>query len=166
MSAMPHDDPDGETPWLDAREQAIWRRWIRATSQLYRYLDDDLRPDGLGLAEYEILVHLSEATGHRRRMGELADLVHMSRSRLTHTVARMERQGLVHRRTASHDRRGVLAILTADGMSLIESTATHHVRAVRRAFVDAVRPEDLAAIDRGMTAVIAATDPPSGPPDR
>ena len=54
------------------------------------YLDADLRPYGLDLGEYEILVSLSEAPDRRLRMSELALAVHQSRSRLTHTVARME----------------------------------------------------------------------------
>lgn len=161
MSAMPHEDPEEKTPWLDARQEQVWRRWMRASSQLYRYLDEDLRPHGLGLSEYDVLVNLAEAEEHRLRMGELAELVHMSRSRLTHTVSRMEAQGLVQRRTARHDRRGVLAVLTENGASLLSSAAADHVRAVRRSFIDAIGPADLAAVDRSMAAVIAATDPDS-----
>ncbi|WP_114044378.1 MarR family winged helix-turn-helix transcriptional regulator [Acidipropionibacterium virtanenii] len=162
---MPNNDLEEATPWLDSGEQQVWRRWLVATAQLYRYLDEGLRPHGIDLAEYDVLVHLSEAEDHRLRMGELAGQVHLSRSRLTHTVSRMESQGVVLRRTASHDRRGVVAVLTDEGMALIESVAAHHVRAVRRAFIDAIGRKDLMVIDRSMAAVIAATDPASGPPD-
>ena len=37
------------------------------------------------LAEYEVLLHLSEASDHRLRMNELADLARLSPSGLTRT---------------------------------------------------------------------------------
>lgn len=152
----PHRSDDGETPWLDATQQRVWREWMRATSLIYRYLDEDLHRSGLDLAQYEILVNLSEASGRRLRMNELADMVNFSRSRLTHVVARMERQGRVQRVAAVHDRRGVVAVLTDEGMALIEEAAPQHVRAVRRAFIDVVAPEDLASLRRATSAVIRA----------
>ena len=49
---------------------------------------------GISLTEYEILVRLSESTGRRMRMALLADALCHSRSRVTHTVTRMEKAGL------------------------------------------------------------------------
>ena len=69
-------------------------------------LDDDLRRAcDLSLTEYEILVRLSESEGRRMRMAQLADALAHSRSRITHTITRMEDAGLVaafrSRRTAA-----------------------------------------------------------------
>lgn len=153
-----HHPTDGETPWLDAAQEMVWRQWMRATSLIYQYLDADLRRSGLDLAQYEILVHLSEASGRRLRMSELADLVNYSRSRLTHTISRMEKQGRVRRVAASHDRRGVVAMLTEEGLALIEQVAPQHVRAVRRAFIDVIAPDDLESLRRATSAVIRAVD--------
>ena len=51
------------------------------------------------------------------RMSELADAVHQSRSRLTHTITRMEKADLVQRTSCPTDRRGVWAELTARAWS-------------------------------------------------
>ena len=51
----------------------------------------------LHILQYEILVRLSERSGRRMRMAQLADSLSHSRSRVTHTVSRMERAGLVNR---------------------------------------------------------------------
>ena len=65
---------------------------------LFDRLDDDLRRQhDLSLAEYEILVRLSEREGGQLRMAQLADALAHSRSRVTHTVKRMEDGGLVER---------------------------------------------------------------------
>ena len=73
-------------------------------------------------------------------MSELAEAVHQSRSRLTHTITRMERSGLVERTTCPTDRRGVWAELTTEGFALLETAAPSHVEAVRRNFVEAMGP--------------------------
>ena len=119
-------------------------------------IDADLRPFGLDRAEYEILVMLSETEGQRLRMSELADAVHHSRSRLTHTISRMEKAGLVRRADCPTDRRGVWAELTAEGFELIKEAAPHHVETVRKYFLEVMSEEDYAAVGRALTAVVAA----------
>ena len=119
-------------------------------------IEADLRPFGLDRAEYEILVVLSEVDDQRLRMAELADAVHQSRSRLTHTISRMEKAKLVKRTNCPTDRRGVWAELTAEGFKLIKEAAPTHVETVRRNFVEVMSEEDYAAVGRAFIAVIAA----------
>ncbi|MGI8456694.1 MAG: MarR family winged helix-turn-helix transcriptional regulator [Propionibacteriaceae bacterium] len=145
-----------EAEWLAPEQQRTWRRYLLGSARLSERLDADLRRFGMDLAEYEILVALSELGDHRLRMSELADAVHQSRSRLTHTITRMERSGLVERTTCPTDRRGVWAQLTEQGMNLIQRAAPSHVKAVRANLIDIVSPEDLAAVGRVFEAVIAA----------
>ncbi|GAA1392570.1 MarR family transcriptional regulator [Luteococcus peritonei] len=147
-----------ETLWLTEEQQRIWRSYLLGVARIDSYLDQDLRRHGLDLGEYEILVCLSEAEGRRLRMSELADLVHQSRSRLTHAVARMENSGWVARSSAPEDRRGVVAQLTDKGYELLEQAAPSHVSAVRRVLVDNVSEEDFAALGRVMRAVLAVAD--------
>src|SRR3954451_2005067 len=99
------DDPTGASPtrWLDVEEQQAWRSYVRAVRLLDEELRRGLERHGLSHPEYEILVRLSEAPGHVLRMSELAGDVVSSRSRLTHTVSRLERDGLVVRRASSCD---------------------------------------------------------------
>ncbi|MDO5735719.1 MAG: MarR family transcriptional regulator [Propionibacteriaceae bacterium] len=149
---------EDETPWLNQTEQGIWRDWLRATERIHSHLDAGLREFGLDLAEYEIFVTLSESPGRRMRMSELAGAARHSRSRLTHTISRMEKQGLVTRETCSADGRGVWATLTEGGYELLEQVAPHHVAAVRHIFVDAIDPEDFTALGRAMASVVAVAD--------
>lgn len=144
--------------WLDADQQRVWRNWLLAVARINQYLDNDLRASGLDLNEYEILVCLSEADDRRMRMSELADKVHQSRSRLTHSISRLERQGIVERCSAEDDRRGVYARLTDKGFELLDQAAPGHVSAVRRIFVDAADEADFQALGRVMEAVLAVED--------
>ncbi len=146
------------TRWLTAEQQRIWRAYLLGSARLNEKLDADLRQFGLDLGEYEILVTLSESPEHHVRMSELADAVHQSRSRLTHTISRMERDRLVERLGCPTDRRGVWAHLTEHGLDLLKTAAPSHVEAVRRHFVEAIAPEDYAALGRAFTTVVAVTE--------
>jgi DNA-binding MarR family transcriptional regulator len=142
------------TRWLDEQQQRAWRAYLLGTTLLYERLDRDLREThDLSLSEYEILVRLSEAPDREVRMAEIASLLNYSRSRITHTVARLERDGLVTRRQCATDGRGVVAALTDKGLGRLVEAAPTHVEGVRAALVDVVSDEELATIGRAFTAV-------------
>jgi DNA-binding MarR family transcriptional regulator len=141
------------TRWLTAEQQVAWRAYLLGTARLMAKLDDDLRQFGLGINDYEILVRLSESPDRRLRMAELADRLHQSRSRLTHTVGRLEAAEYVRRTSCKSDKRGVWAELTDAGMSLLEQAAPYHVEGVRENLVDVASPEDFAAVGRVFDAV-------------
>lgn len=153
---IPEQSPTSDDLWLTDEQQRTWRSWLLGGARITDHLDRVLRPHGLGLGDYEILVSLSESPDREMRMSLLAEGVHQSRSRLTHAIARMERDGLVERRPASDDGRGVLATLTDDGFALLARTAPIHVQSVRDIFTDVVDPADYAAIGRAMQAVLDA----------
>lgn len=147
--------PDiGEEPrWLDEEQQGAWRALVLGTTLLFDRLDDDLRRHhNISLAEYEILVRLSEREG-QMRMAQLADAMAHSRSRTTHTIKRMERSDLVERFTSPEDGRGVIARITERGAMLLRNVAPTHVEGVRDHLVDLAADEDLRAMGRVMDAV-------------
>jgi DNA-binding MarR family transcriptional regulator len=124
------------------------------TTLLMDRLDDDLRRAfNISLVEYEILVRLSESPEWQLRMAQLADALAHSRSRVTHTVARMEAAGLVQRSTSPEDGRGIFATMTPKGHDLLVRVAPVHVTGVRANLVDLVSPEDLEAVGRVFDAV-------------
>jgi DNA-binding MarR family transcriptional regulator len=140
--------------WLDAGQQRTWRAFLMGTTLLMDRLDDDLRRTfNISLVEYEILVRLSESEGGQLRMAQLADALAHSRSRVTHTVARMEAAGLIQRSTSPEDGRGILATMTPKGHDLLVRVAPLHVTGVRDNLVDLVSPEDLEAVGRVFDAV-------------
>jgi len=152
-------EQDQDVRWLTDEQQRVWRSYLLGNARLTELLDADLRRFGIDLAEYEILVGLSEAEDRRARMSELARTVHQSRSRLTHTITRMEAAGLVRRTTCPTDRRGVWAELTDAGTELLRTAAPQHVCTVREHFVEVISPADYAALGRAFAAVAEATDP-------
>ena len=152
------------TRWLDGDEQRAWRSYLLGTTLLMERLDRDLRDNhDLSLPEYEILVRLSESPERQLRMAEIADAVKNSRSRITHTVARLERSGLVIRRQCESDGRGVLAILTDVGYDKLERASHDHVESVRDALIDVVDADDLRAVGRAFAAVADTLE--TGAPD-
>ncbi|RKS80092.1 DNA-binding MarR family transcriptional regulator [Motilibacter peucedani] len=161
--------PTGPEPrWLSADEQHVWRTFLDAMTGLFDELDRQLQAEaGIPHAYYEILVHLSEAPGRRLRMSELADRLTSSRSRLSHAVSRLEERGWIRREACPSDRRGQEAVLTDLGFESLAAAAPGHVAAVRRYLVDALSPEDYAALGRISTALRAARGaetPPAGCP--
>ena len=142
-----------EPRWLDTGQQRSWRALVMGTTLLFDRLDDDLRREhDISLVEYEILVRLSERHG-QMRMAALADALAHSRSRVTHTVTRMEKAGLVQRSSSPDDGRGILATLTDKGHDLLVRSAPTHVAGVRAHLVDLAADADFAALGRVMDAV-------------
>jgi DNA-binding MarR family transcriptional regulator len=143
-----------EPRWLTAKEQSVWRAYLDVTrllnDRLHRQLVDD---SGLSLAEYDILVHLSEAQGLSLRMSQLADHVVHSRSRLTHTISRLEQRGLVRRDPCPDDGRGVLCVLTPAGFSNLAGAAPGHVDAVRQGVFDPLSPQQVTELGEALEAI-------------
>ncbi|MDO8106490.1 MarR family transcriptional regulator [Isoptericola sp. b441] len=147
-----------DAPWLTAEQQQWWRAYLTGAARLTEALGRQLERDaGLSLSEYEVMVRLSEAPDRTLRMAELADSLVHSRSRLTHTVARMERRGLVARRACPADGRGINATLTDAGMAALVAAAPGHVRAVREHLVDRLSDDEFRALGRAMAAISGPT---------
>ncbi|HET7351090.1 MAG TPA: MarR family transcriptional regulator [Marmoricola sp.] len=135
--------------WLDPDQQKSWRAYMMGTELLQHQLDRELREEhDISLTEYEILVRLSEVEHNRMRMAVLADAMSHSRSRVTHTIARMEVVGLVERCRSADDGRGVEARMTPKGRAKLVEAAPTHVRGVREHLVDLAAPSDFAALGR------------------
>ncbi len=136
-----------EPRWLSSAEQQAWRAYMDGHQRLMAELNRQLQRDSdLSVAEYRILVLLSEAPDRSLRMSDLADGVLSSRSRLTHQIRRMETAGLVRRTSCEEDGRGVRAHLTDEGMQRLRAASSGHVDEVRRDFVDLLTPDQLRVI--------------------
>jgi DNA-binding MarR family transcriptional regulator len=103
---------------------------------------------GLSIADYEILVQLSENPDRRIRMSDLADRTLSSRSRLTHQCDRLAKRGLITREPCTDDGRGSWAVLTQEGWNTIEGAAPDHVASVRKHFVDVLTTSEFEELGR------------------
>lgn len=135
------------TQWLSDEEQRHWRAWLSASTLLYDRLNRELQAQhGLTMADYEILVRLSESPDRRMRMSDLAEVTLSSRSRLSHQIDRMVKAGLVERQQCEQDRRGAFAALTDDGWQTLVAAAPDHVGSVREHLVDRLSAREFAAL--------------------
>jgi DNA-binding MarR family transcriptional regulator len=156
-----------ETRWLNTDEQRSWRAFLRGTSKLFDQLEDELRAaHGLSGDDYEVLVALSEGPPAGIRMSVLAENALMSRSRLTYTVDRMERDGLLERVACPEDGRGLRAALTRKGQKLLETAAVTHVDGVRRWLLDVVNEREFKTVGAAFARVLEQLPTGAAPADR
>jgi DNA-binding MarR family transcriptional regulator len=148
VDAMKTPAADTEEPrWLTDGEQRTWRAYLQASMLLEDHLDRQLQRDaGMPHVYYGLLVALSSAPRHRMRMTELAEAAKITRSRLSHAIARMEKDGWVRREDCASDKRGQNAVLTDKGFDVLRQTAPGHVAAVRLAIFDRLTPEQVAQL--------------------
>jgi DNA-binding MarR family transcriptional regulator len=126
-----------EPRWLDHGEMRAWRAYVIASELLRKQLNRELQDrHGLALADYEVLVRLSDGDSGRMRMAQLAGEVASSKSRLSHQIGRMEAAGLVRRVECGDDARGVFAEITPAGRDRLSETAPTHVAGVRAHLID------------------------------
>jgi DNA-binding MarR family transcriptional regulator len=146
-----------DTRWLDEEEGRIWRSFIEAHARVVHALDQALKQQsGLSIDDYEVLVVLSEAPAHRMRMVALSERLLHSQSRLTQRVDRLVKRGWVRREPCQDDRRGTLALLTAEGLAVLESAAPGHVGRVRSLVIDLIEPDERAVMARVLAHITAA----------
>jgi DNA-binding MarR family transcriptional regulator len=145
--------------WLTDGEQRAWRAFLEADRILLNGLERQLQAEsGLSHTDYEILVRLSEAPERTIRMAELADQALLSRSRLSHAIARLEAMDWVERRSCPTDKRGTLAHMTDAGFAAIEAAAPGHVEAVRRFVFDTLTDEQVAQLEAIGDAIRTAVE--------
>lgn len=146
--------------WLDEEEQRTWREFVWGTRLLFEALDRQMQRDsGMPHTYYLILAMLSEAPERTLTMGQLADLVRSSPSRLSHAVARLEKNGWVQRRKHPTDRRTTLAQLTDAGHAVLVEAAPGHVEAVRRHLFDRLTREQVKLLYDVFATVHEGLDP-------
>lgn len=142
------------TAWLAPDEQEAWRGLLAMTSGLQFHLNRRLQErSGLSLADFDVLVPLSEEPGRRLRVNELAARLGWEQSRLSHHLARMARRGLVVREECPTDRRGAFVALTRRGFSAIQAAAPAHAEQVRHLVFDGLTPDQVAAL-AGISAAV------------
>ncbi|TWD22895.1 DNA-binding MarR family transcriptional regulator [Streptomyces sp. T12] len=150
----------GEPRWLTDEEQRVWRAYVDATTLLEDHLDRQLQRDaGMPHVYYGLLVKLAEAPRRRLRMTELAKDAKITRSRLSHAVARLEKNGWVRREDCPSDKRGQFAVLTDEGMEVLRTHAPGHVEAVRQAVFDRLTPEQQKSLGEIMKIVAEGLQP-------
>jgi DNA-binding MarR family transcriptional regulator len=157
----------GAVRWLNPPEERAWRAFRRVMVAVQTGTARDLAAVGLSEPDYEVLSTLSEQPAHTSTLGEQADKMGWSRSRLSRHASRMEARGLLRRTPDPTDGRGCLLVLTAQGLDALENAAPAHVESVRHHLIDRLTPADLAALEqiaRRLEQPQADDDPDERPP--
>jgi DNA-binding MarR family transcriptional regulator len=129
--------------WLSAREDRAWRAFVYAHQQIEVHLNRRLQESGLSGADYEVLALLSALDGDRMPAHALCNALGWEKSRLSHQVRRMQKDGLVSREPNPDDARSTMVCLLPAGLAAIEKAAPRHVEDVRRNFIDLFTPDEL-----------------------
>ena len=129
---------------LGPAEERAWRALALAMIRVPRLLEAELEEEHrLTMAEYFVLVNLSEEPGRALRITELAERGALSLSGMSRVVDRLARNGLAERVKCPSDARGQLAVLTDAGLDRLRGAYVTHLRGVRRHVMDHLRGVDL-----------------------
>ncbi len=126
-------------------EQGAWGGLLGIYGRLMRRIEADLQEHSrISHVEFEVLLRLSWAEGHRLRIQDLAEQSVLTRSGVSRMVGRLEQAGLVTREHATEDRRGAYAVLTEAGLDHFHRALQAHIVFVRRNFLEFFNNEELA----------------------
>jgi DNA-binding MarR family transcriptional regulator len=141
--------------WLEPREQSAWRAYLDMNAKLTARLNREMQDTaGISIADYSVLVQLTDHVDARMRVLELAKALGWEKSRLSHQLSRMQQRGLIERSNCSEDRRGAWIGLTDQGRRTIDAAAPLHVEAVRRYVFDPLDADQVAALGAIAEAVV------------
>ena len=123
---------------------AAWELYFTTTARLTERIEAALKcQSGLSMPEYSVLLMTDRAGEAGIRPSVLAHKVVFSRSRLTHTMKRLESRNLISRRPCQGDGRGGLVFLTDAGKRLFDEAAIVQRDVIRRLFLNEIAPEEI-----------------------
>ncbi|MFZ2501907.1 MAG: MarR family transcriptional regulator [Nocardioides sp.] len=139
--------------------ELAWRRFIETSARLSTAVDDELRRDGgMTLADYHVLLLLTEAPEGRLRMKEIAQRMVFSASRLTYQMDQLCKRGWLRREAVAEDRRGSYAALTPEGRAAFAAAAAGHRALVTELFFDVLSPEQASHLVAAMDVLATQLD--------
>lgn len=142
-------------------ETVLWQAFLGTHRRLVDRLADQMQTDhGLPLEWFDVLIHLADEPGARLRQRELRDRMLLSESGVSRMLARMAASGLVERRPADDDRRGVEIALTEAGAQALAAALESHRALVAASFTDRLTATDRLALEHILAKL---TDPAEGP---
>jgi|HubBroStandDraft_4_1064222.scaffolds.fasta_scaffold06727_3 DNA-binding MarR family transcriptional regulator len=144
-----------EKPGADGHEfmaPGEWESWA-ALLMLHRTVLQDLdtelhRRHRLAVSEFDVLITLFNAPGHRLGMSVLASQAMLSPAGTTHLVTRLERDGLVRREVDPADRRKWFTVLTDEGDRTLRAARRTHNTVLRRTFLAVTSAADRKALQQ------------------
>lgn len=145
-AGAPEADLEGMVSRLQ-QETPLWRTFLSAHRQIVDRLAAQMLADHrLPLDWFDVLIHLADVPGRRLRQRDLRDRLLLSESGVSRLLVRMEKAGLIQRRPADDDRRGVEVALTEVGEAALATAVESHLKLVALLFTDRLTETDRVAL--------------------
>jgi DNA-binding MarR family transcriptional regulator len=141
-----------EPRWLDDTERRAWLSLMALVVVGLPDLERTFRAHGLVQVEYGLLAGLSEQPDGLR-LCDLAGVMNVSPSRLSHRMRKLVERGYVQVRGSDDDGRVSIAVITDAGRRLVEEVAPQHVADVRRLLFDRLDEAQTAALADALSVV-------------
>jgi DNA-binding MarR family transcriptional regulator len=135
-------------PRLTDLEDEAWQGFLYTHDRLWKGIEAGLDPLNVSMAEYGVLALLGRAGRHGMRMSDLARQRLMSTGGFTRLADRLERRGLIARNQAVEDKRGLVAVLTPEGRTVLRKAWLQQHADLRRLFFDRLDDDDLQDLAR------------------
>ncbi|WP_026532790.1 MarR family winged helix-turn-helix transcriptional regulator [Arthrobacter sp. H41] len=120
-----------------------WESLFRAQVTVMRRLRQDPAFRQLAIGEYDVLFNLTRCSTGWTRLNELNGHLLISQPSLSRMIDRLEAKGLVARRAAETDQRGVEVALTDEGRALQHSIGSAHVQRIQEVLGPVLSSEEL-----------------------
>lgn len=122
-----------ERPDIDPSPMAVCGDVWRASERLRQGVAANLSGHGLDLAGFDVLLTLRrQGRGGSLSPSDLAKEMMLSTSAMTNRLDRLEKRGLIERKTDPDDRRGLKIVLSGEGFALADELVVSHVEAEER----------------------------------
>src|SRR5271156_4280868 len=108
----------------------LWLVLARAYGSMVDYIEGSITAQGLGLSDFmvlEVLLHKGPLT-----ISAIGEKVLLASASMTSAIDRLEKRGLLQRRSCSSDRRIRLVELTSEGKAFIEEMYARHEKDLER----------------------------------
>ncbi|MCH8564705.1 MarR family transcriptional regulator [Nesterenkonia sp. LB17] len=139
-----------------------WRSFFETSAIISDRMEKRLHSStGLRLTDYNLMLLLAEAEDNQLRMGELAEGMVFSPSRLSYQVKSLQKRGLIDRFADAEDRRGMTAQLTEEGHRVFEQASRLHATHIKQLFhpaLDDAEADTLRQICEQIKDTVAAAD--------
>jgi DNA-binding MarR family transcriptional regulator len=124
---------------------------MRVQQMLIARVDEALRPFGLTLARYEVLMLLVFSRSGALPMGKVGERLQVHPASVTNAMDRLEKQGLVARRSDPHDGRRLLADITTAGRAVArDATSALNAKVFSQVELSSTELDDLFGLLRKL----------------
>lgn len=132
------DSAPGGFSEFTEEQKIAWTYFLKAYKVVVEDVDKDLREGSdITLAEYEILLGVSEAGG-RLRFIDLSRNTLLSQSRISRQIDALQAKGLLKREITATDRRATFAVMTPKGWRAWQAAQSPFGSACRKHFLDLI----------------------------